>query len=125
MSFAMEYVPDGTPLLFMPSTEFYYLSDEDLGAVIAYIESASPIDNDLPISSLSLTGRVAMTLVPAITFIPAELIPHAAERPVALECGITRSMVNTLPTHARSAMGLPCRVGPFLGFHRVGPLRPI
>ena len=32
--------PDGTPLLFMPSTEFYFLSDEDLGAVIAFIKSA-------------------------------------------------------------------------------------
>ena len=40
--------PDGTPLLFMPSTEFYFLSDEDLGAVVAYIESAPPVDNELP-----------------------------------------------------------------------------
>ena len=74
--------PDGTPLLFMPSTEFYFLSDEDLGAVIAYIKSAPPVDHELPPSSVSWTGRVVMTLVPAITFIPAELIPHAAPRPV-------------------------------------------
>ncbi len=32
----------GTPLLFMPSTEFYFLSDEDLAAIIAYIKSAPP-----------------------------------------------------------------------------------
>ena len=38
--------PDGTPLLFMPSTEFYYLSDADLGRVLAYIRSMPPVDND-------------------------------------------------------------------------------
>src|SRR5574339_1094457 len=54
--------PDGTPLLFMPSTEFYFLSDEDLGAVIAYIKSAPPVDHELPSSTISLTGRVVMTL---------------------------------------------------------------
>lgn len=80
---------DGTPLLFMPSTEFYYLSDEDLGAVIAYIKSAPPVDNDLPASQLSFTGRVVMTLVPDITFLPAELIPHDAPRPAAPGVGIT------------------------------------
>lgn len=72
---------DGTALLFMPATEFCFLSDEDLGAVIAYMKSAPAVDNELPPSSVSWTGRVVMTLVPAITFIPAELIPHEAPRP--------------------------------------------
>ena len=60
--------PDGTPLLFMPSTEFYFLSDDDLAAVIAYIKSVPPVDHVQPPSSISFTGRVVMTLVPAITF---------------------------------------------------------
>lgn len=47
----------------MPSTEFYYLSDEDLGDVIAYIKSMPPTDSDLPASSISFTGRIVMTLV--------------------------------------------------------------
>lgn len=81
--------PDGTPLLFMPSTEFYYLSDDDLADVIAYIKSVPPVDNVQPTSSLSLTGRAVMTLVPAITFVPAELIPLADPRPVAPEAGVT------------------------------------
>ncbi len=81
--------PEGTPLLFMPSTEFYYLSDDDLGAVIAYIQSQPPADNMLPPSSLSLTGRVLMTLVKELTFIPAEMIPHDAQRPAAPPAGIT------------------------------------
>lgn len=80
--------PDGTPLLFMPSTEFYYLSDEDLGAVIAYIQSAPPMDNVLPRSGVSPLGRLVM-MVPGITFIPAELIPHDDPRPVPPQVGIT------------------------------------
>ena len=81
--------PDGTGLLFMPSTEFYYLSDKDLGDVIAYIKSMPAADNELPPSSLSITGRVVMTLVKDLTFIPAELIPHDATRPTAPVAGIT------------------------------------
>jgi mono/diheme cytochrome c family protein len=81
--------PDGTPLLFMPSTEFYFMSDEDLGDVIAYIKSAPPVDNELPKSSLSWTGRLLMTFVPGLTFIPAEVIPHDAARPVAPKVGMT------------------------------------
>ncbi len=75
--------PDGTPLLFMPATEFYYLSDEDLGRVIAFIKSVPAVDNQLPASTLSLTGRAVMTLIDAITFVPAELISHHAPRPIA------------------------------------------
>ncbi|HNO31572.1 MAG TPA: c-type cytochrome [Anaerolineales bacterium] len=80
---------DGTGLLFMPSTEFYYLSDEDLGDVIAYVKSIPPMDNEQPVSSLSFVGRIVMTLVKDLTFIPAELIPHEAARPTAPEVGIT------------------------------------
>jgi mono/diheme cytochrome c family protein len=81
--------PDGTPMLFMPSTEFYFMSDADLGAVIAYIKSMPPVDNSMPRSSVSLTGRIVMTLVPAITFIPAEMIPMDDPRPIAPKIGIT------------------------------------
>lgn len=81
--------PDGTPLLFMPSTEFYYLSDADLGKVLVYIRSMPPMDNAMPPSELSFTGFVAMNIVKGITFLPAELIPHDAPRPVAPGPGLT------------------------------------
>ncbi|MFN8411613.1 MAG: c-type cytochrome [Anaerolineales bacterium] len=80
---------DSTGLLFMPSTEFYYLSDEDLGDVIAYVKSVPPVDHQQPASQVSFTGRIIMTLVKGITFIPAELIPHEATRPTAPKVGIT------------------------------------
>jgi hypothetical protein len=66
----------------MPSTEFFYLSDSDLGEALAYIRSMPPVDNEMPPSELSFTGFVAMNIVTGITFLPAELIPHDAPRPV-------------------------------------------
>lgn len=107
---------DGTPLLFMPSTEFYFLSDEDLGAVIAYIKSAPPVDHELPTSTVSWTGRVVMTLVPTITFIPAELIPHMAPRPVAPPTGVTPEYGEYLTYSCKVCHGLSMSGGPIPGF---------
>ncbi|MGB8984712.1 MAG: c-type cytochrome [Anaerolineales bacterium] len=107
---------DGTPLLFMPSTEFYFLSDEDLGAVIAYIKSAPPVDHELPASTVSWTGRVVMTLVPAITFIPAELIPHEAARPVAPQAGVTPEYGEYLTYSCKVCHGLTMSGGRIPGF---------
>jgi mono/diheme cytochrome c family protein len=116
--------PDKTPLLFMPSTEFYYLSDEDLGAVISYIKSAAPVDNELPASSLSWMGRVVMTLVPAVTFIPAELIAHEAPRPVAPEVGITPEYGEYLTYSCKVCHGLTMSGGPIPGFPSSWPPAP-
>lgn len=116
--------PDKTPLLFMPSTEFYFLSDEDLGAVIAFIKSAAPVDNELPVSSLSWTGRVVMTLVPAITFIPSELIPHESPRPVAPEVGITPEYGEYLTYSCKVCHGEMMSGGPIPGFPSSWPSAP-
>jgi mono/diheme cytochrome c family protein len=116
--------PDGTPLLFMPSTEFYFLSDEDLGAVIAYIKSAPPVDNELPRSALSWMGRVVMTLVPEFTFIPAELIPHAAPRPAAPPVGVTPEYGEYLTYSCKVCHGLRMSGGPIPGFPSSWPPAP-
>ncbi|HSL46279.1 MAG TPA: c-type cytochrome [Anaerolineales bacterium] len=116
--------PDGTPLLFMPSTEFYFLSDEDLGAVIAYIKSAPPVHHELPPSSISWTGRIVMTLVSAITFIPAELIPHDAPRPVAPEVGVTPEYGEYLTHSCKVCHGLTMSGGPIPGFPASWPPAP-
>jgi len=115
---------DGTPLLFMPATEFYFLSDGDLGAVIAYIKSAPPVDNELPASALSWTGRVVMTLVPAITFIPAELISHNETRPDAPEVGITPEYGEYLTYSCKVCHGLSMSGGPIPGFPSSWPPAP-
>ena len=115
---------DGTALLFMPSTEFYYLSDEDLGAVIAYIKSVPPVDNELPASQVSMTGRLIMTLVPAITFIPAELIPHDALRLVPPSVGVTPAYGEYLTQSCKVCHGLGMSGGVIPGFPSSWPPAP-
>ena len=116
--------PDGTALLFMPSTEFYYLSDTDLGRVIAYIRSVPPTDSEMPPSKLSLTGRIVMNVAKAITFLPAELIPHDSPRPVAPEPGITPEYGEYLALSCKVCHGQTLSGGEIPGFPPEWPSAP-
>jgi len=116
--------PDGSLLLFMPSTEFYFLSDEDLGVVVAYIETAPPVDNVLPLSNVSFVGRIVMTLVPEITFIPAELIPHTAEQPASPKVGVTPEYGEYLTYSCKVCHGLTMSGGKIPGFPANWPPAP-
>lgn len=116
--------PDGTPLLFMPSTEFYFLSDSDLGKVIAYIRSIPPVDNQMAASSLSVTGRIVMNIAREITFLPAELIPHDAPRPVAPQVGITPEYGEYLALSCKVCHGLTLSGGDIPGFPPEWPPAP-
>ncbi len=116
--------PDGTPLLFMPSTEFYYLSDEDLGRVLAYIRSMPPVDNEMPASELSFTGFVGMNLTQDITFLAAEMIPHDAPPPPLLEPGITAEYGAYLSISCTVCHGLALSGGDIPGFPPEWPSAP-
>jgi mono/diheme cytochrome c family protein len=116
--------PDRTPLLFMPSTEFYYLSDQDLGRVIAYLRSVLPVENEMPPSKLSVTGRIVMNIAREITFLPAELIPHAAPRPVAPQAGITPEYGEYLSGSCKVCHGLTLSGGEIPGFPPEWPSAP-
>lgn len=50
--------PDGRALFIMPSKKFQYMSDEDLGAIVADIESRRGVDNQLPEKRVEFVGRV-------------------------------------------------------------------
>lgn len=57
----------GQPLLFMPMGHHYGdMTDEELGAIIAYARSVPPVPDTLPTMRLSLAGRaaVAMQMLP-------------------------------------------------------------
>ncbi|MFN2134960.1 MAG: c-type cytochrome [Candidatus Promineifilaceae bacterium] len=47
-------------LFIMESKAFYYLTDDDLSDLLAYVKSVPPVDNQLPARSLSPLGRVMM-----------------------------------------------------------------
>ncbi len=83
---------DGRGLLLMPSRVWYYLSDEDLADLIAYLKSLPPVDNEPPKTELGPLGRVMMTLgqlPPELTEPDATVIDHDAPRPVAPQPGVT------------------------------------
>lgn len=49
--------PDGRGLLpMMPSENYHKMSDEDVASIIAYLESASPVDHELPETTVRLMG---------------------------------------------------------------------
>ncbi len=76
----------------MPARAFYYLSDEDLGALIAYLKSMPPVDNELPRTNLGPLGRVmlALGLLPPLGTVPdVTVIDHDGPRPVAPKPGVT------------------------------------
>jgi len=107
---------DGTALLFMPSTEFYYLSDQDLGAVLAYIRSKPAVNNQPDPSQLSTTGFIVMNLTREITFLPAELIPLGKEPPAAPEPGLTAEYGEYLSLSCPVCHGLEFSGGEISGF---------
>ena len=82
---------DSRGLALMPAGTFYYLSDDDLGALIAYLKSLPPVDNVLPKTDLGPLGRVML----ALGQLPPEIVPnaisidHDGPRPVAPEPGVT------------------------------------
>lgn len=80
--------PDGRPLLVMPSHEYNPLNDDDLGAMMAYLKSMPPVDNQPPANTVGLLGRILLVtgLVPVL---PAGRINHTAPRPTAVARGAT------------------------------------
>jgi len=76
------------PLIFMPSHEFYFLSDEDLGALIAYLKNLPSVDHVLPDSAARPLGRM-LYLAGEFNLLPAEKIDHTAPRPVTPKVAVT------------------------------------
>ena len=110
---------DRRGLVLMPSGVFYYLSDDDLGALIAYLKSLPPVDNEQPKTDLGPIGRVML----ALGQLPPEIIPsvtmidHHAPRPIAPEQGITVEYGKYLATtctlcHGSNLNGQTVREGP-------------
>ncbi len=80
---------DGKPLIIMPSQLHHVMSEEDLGALIAYIQSLPPVDNELPELKLAFFPRLMYIAGPMDFLVPAEIIDHDAPRPPAPARGVT------------------------------------
>lgn len=83
---------DGRGLILMPSRVWYSLSDEDLGALVAYLKSLPPVDNELPSTAPGPLGRVMLALgqlPPEATTPDVIVIDHDGPRPVAPKPAVT------------------------------------
>ncbi|HEY0929739.1 MAG TPA: c-type cytochrome [Gemmatimonas sp.] len=75
---------DGRGAFIMPSDDYQYFSDADVGAIIAYLRSVPAVTRDLGISMLRPVGRtlVATNQLPAY---PAARIDHARKSPAMVQ----------------------------------------
>ena len=84
---------DGKSLLVMPTEEFSKIGREDLQALIAYLKSVPPEDNELPPNELKLLGRLMITLTTDFNIFSASKIDHnialseVPEKAITLEFG--------------------------------------
>lgn len=81
--------PDGTSVFVMPAKDFHYLSDADLGSLIAYLRSAPPVDQAWGPKHFTLLGNVLIGVGAFDNLLMAEQIDHSGPRPVAPAIGVT------------------------------------
>jgi mono/diheme cytochrome c family protein len=79
---------DGRGLLIMPADEYYYFSDADLGALIAYVKSVPPVDNQVARSEIGPLGHL-LHVTGQLRLMAAETIAHTGPRPAAPPAGPT------------------------------------
>ena len=82
--------PEGRALLVMPSGDYYYMNDQDLSDVIAYLKSLPPVDHDM--------GEMRLTFMTKVLFaagafgadaLSAESINHSGSRLSVVQAGAT------------------------------------
>lgn len=71
---------DSTSAIIMPSNDFQGFSDEDVDAIIAYIRTMPPVDNELPKTELRAVGR-ALGATGQLPIFVAELVALDREHP--------------------------------------------
>lgn len=81
--------PKSQSLIIMPSSYFYYFSDNDLGDIIAYLKSLPPVDKEWPDPEFTPFGKILVSAGALGSVIEAENIPYSAVRPSAPIEGVT------------------------------------
>ncbi len=79
---------NGQSVFIMPSNDYYYLSDADLGGIIAYMKSVPPMNRETRPQALSPLAKVLYALGAFGNLLYAETIQHDA-RPSAPTVGVT------------------------------------
>jgi cytochrome c553 len=106
--------PGGKALWIMPAHEYYYFSDEDTAALIAYLKTLPPVDNE---NSENRAGPLARVLFLAgeLPLLPAELIAHNGPRPTPAAVGVTAEYGEYLSVTCAGCHGNDFAGGPVPG----------
>lgn len=67
---------DGRALIYMPATDFFAMSDADVGAIVAYIRSVPPVDKPAPEQRPGPISRVLNLAGKMPYLVPAAAIDH-------------------------------------------------
>ncbi len=78
--------PDGKSVLVMPSVDYHDMSDDDTAALIAYLKSVPPVDNELPATEYR---PPIMLMAGAGAYNPGDYVNTAAARASAPTSGPT------------------------------------
>ena len=106
--------PDGRPLVFMPSAEYWVLSNEDVAAMIAYLRSVPPVDRVHSASVVRGLGRFLFA-TGRLPLISAEAIDHEAPRPRAPQAAETAAYGEYLASGCKGCHGAALAGGPIPG----------
>lgn len=79
--------PDQRGLFIMPSEEYAHFSDEDLGAIIAYLKTVPAVDRERVPTELGPVSRVL--LATGKMHLAAEVIDHPNVKPAFVPSGVT------------------------------------
>jgi mono/diheme cytochrome c family protein len=80
--------PDGKSVFLMPAENFQYMSDQDLGDLIAYIRSLPPVDRETG-GGLSFVGNAMYGAGLFGDLLVASIIEHASRPPAPPAPGVT------------------------------------
>jgi cytochrome c553 len=112
---------DGRAVLFMPSEDYWDLSDEDVAALIAYLQALPPVDNVLPTTTVRAVGRAW------VASNPVELAADATDRATPRPCPPARrrptAAIWPTPAGAPAATARDCQAAGFPA-HRRTSRRP-
>lgn len=79
----------GRALIVMPSMNYYFLNDKDLGEIVAYMKTVPPVDRDMDEPEISFMGKVLLAAGAfGKDFLPAESIDHTGPRPAVIAPGV-------------------------------------
>jgi mono/diheme cytochrome c family protein len=96
---------DGRQLMVMPAETFIHFSEEDLGALIAYLKTVPRTGEDTPAPRLAPVGRILLGAGLFGDIFPAEYIDHNALFPEMPDIGANVAYGHYLSTFCSSCHG--------------------